>query len=45
MCVVFGGIAGLRYTAVWNGAALQSKDVQTAIQATLQKKKPTFEKL
>ena len=36
---------GLRYTAVWNGAALQSNDVPAAMQAGLAKRKPTFEKL
>ncbi|KAI9786363.1 MAG: hypothetical protein M1816_008024 [Peltula sp. TS41687] len=36
---------GLRYTAVWNGAALQATDVQTAMRATMQRRRPTFEKL
>jgi len=36
---------GLRYTSVWNGAALQTQDVVAAIKANTSKKKPTFEKL
>lgn len=36
---------GLRYTGVWNSAALQSKDVPAALLSGLQKRKPTFEKL
>nr|KMM68394.1 enoyl-CoA hydratase/isomerase family protein [Coccidioides posadasii RMSCC 3488] len=36
---------GLRYTGVWNSAALQSADVPTALLSGLQKRKPTFEKL
>ncbi|KAL2867326.1 enoyl-CoA hydratase/isomerase family protein [Aspergillus lucknowensis] len=36
---------GLRYTAVWNSAALQTKDVQAALLSGIQKRKPTFEKL
>ncbi|KAL1971436.1 hypothetical protein VTN31DRAFT_2368 [Thermomyces dupontii] len=36
---------GLRYTRVWSSAAVQSKDVETAIISGLQKRKPTFEKL
>jgi delta(3,5)-delta(2,4)-dienoyl-CoA isomerase len=36
---------GLKYTAVWNGAALQTTDVQNAIAAGLKKQKPKFEKL
>ncbi|KAL1993900.1 hypothetical protein VTN49DRAFT_2569 [Thermomyces lanuginosus] len=36
---------GLRYTRVWSSAAVQSKDVETAILSGLQKRKPTFEKL
>ncbi|CAL5867943.1 uncharacterized protein PFLUO_LOCUS2166 [Penicillium psychrofluorescens] len=36
---------GLRYTAVWNSAALQSKDVSAAMLSGLQKRTPTFEKL
>ncbi|KAJ5730463.1 Delta(3-5)-Delta(2-4)-dienoyl-CoA isomerase [Penicillium malachiteum] len=36
---------GLRYTGVWNGAALQTKDVASALLSGIQKRKPTFEKL
>ena len=36
---------GLRYTGVWNSAALQTSDVANAIGATIAKRKPTFEKL
>ena len=36
---------GLRYTAVWNSAALQTSDVARAMQAGMKKRKPTFEKL
>ncbi|PYI18968.1 enoyl-CoA hydratase/isomerase family protein [Aspergillus violaceofuscus CBS 115571] len=36
---------GLRYTAVWNSAALQTKDVEAALLSGIQKRKPTFEKL
>ena len=36
---------GLRYTAIWNSAALQSKDIPTAMRAGMAKRKPTFEKL
>jgi delta(3,5)-delta(2,4)-dienoyl-CoA isomerase len=35
----------LRYTAIWNSAALQSDDFSSAISAAMSKKKPTFEKL
>lgn len=35
----------LRYTQVWNSAALQSEDVATALMASMQKKKATFSKL
>lgn len=38
-------LLGLRYTGVWNGAALQSDDVATALLSGIQKRKPTFEKL
>lgn len=38
-------LPGLRYTGVWNGAALQSNDVITALMSGIQKRKPTFEKL
>ncbi|KAL4809895.1 ClpP/crotonase-like domain-containing protein [Aspergillus unguis] len=36
---------GLRYTAVWNSAALQTNDVSSALLSGIQKRKPTFEKL
>ncbi|KAL2855364.1 ClpP/crotonase-like domain-containing protein [Aspergillus pseudoustus] len=36
---------GLRYTAVWNSAALQTKDVSDALMSGIQKRKPTFAKL
>ncbi|KAI9763682.1 MAG: hypothetical protein M1840_009155 [Geoglossum simile] len=36
---------GLRYTSIWNGAALQSMDVSAAMLSGLRKRTPTFEKL
>ncbi|EAW09976.1 enoyl-CoA hydratase/isomerase family protein [Aspergillus clavatus NRRL 1] len=36
---------GLRYTAVWNSAALQTKDISAALLSGLKKRTPTFEKL
>jgi delta(3,5)-delta(2,4)-dienoyl-CoA isomerase len=36
---------GLRYTSVWNSAALQTQDVSAALLSGLQKRAPTFEKL
>lgn len=36
---------GLRYTAIWNSAALQTNDVSAALMSGLQKRNPTFEKL
>lgn len=36
---------GLRYTAVWNSGAIQTKDVQSALMSGLEKRVPTFEKL
>ncbi|KAF9889328.1 hypothetical protein FE257_007438 [Aspergillus nanangensis] len=36
---------GLRYTAVWNSAALQTQDVASALLSGIQKRTPTFEKL
>lgn len=36
---------GLRYTAIWNSAMLQSDDVSAALLSGIQKRKPTFEKL
>lgn len=38
-------LLGLRYTGVWNGAALQSDDVATALLSGMHKRKPAFEKL
>lgn len=35
----------LNYTAAWNAAMLQSSDVERAMGAGLQRRKPTFEKL
>jgi len=35
----------LRYTGVWNSAALQTSDVQRAMLSGIQKTKPRFEKL
>jgi delta(3,5)-delta(2,4)-dienoyl-CoA isomerase len=36
---------GLRYTSVWNSAALQTQDVSAALLSGLKKRTPTFEKL
>jgi len=36
---------GLRYTAVWNAAMLQTQDVKDAMLSGLKKTKPTFSKL
>lgn len=36
---------GLRYTSVWNSAALQTNDLSAALMSGLQKRTPTFEKL
>ncbi|KAH8694231.1 enoyl-CoA hydratase/isomerase family protein [Talaromyces proteolyticus] len=36
---------GLRYTGVWNSAALQTNDITAAILSGLEKRVPTFEKL
>ncbi|KAF2276768.1 ClpP/crotonase [Westerdykella ornata] len=36
---------GLSYTAVWNAAMVQTKDVKDAMLSGLQRRKPTFEKL
>jgi delta(3,5)-delta(2,4)-dienoyl-CoA isomerase len=38
-------VADLRYTGVWNAAALQTNDVAAALMSGLKKTKPTFEKL
>ena len=35
----------LRYTGVWNSAAIQTSDVERAMLSGLQKTKPRFEKL
>lgn len=37
--------AGLRYTGVWNSAAVQANDVSAAVLSGLEKRVPTFEKL
>ncbi|KAF2099349.1 ClpP/crotonase [Rhizodiscina lignyota] len=36
---------GLRYTAIWNGAMVQTQDVKDAVLSGLQRRKPTFSKL
>lgn len=36
---------GLRYTSVWNSAALQTQDLSAALLSGIQKRVPTFEKL
>lgn len=36
---------GLRYTSVWNSAALQSDDVKAAMTAGMKRQKPNFSKL
>ncbi|KAJ1813742.1 hypothetical protein LPJ56_003743, partial [Coemansia sp. RSA 2599] len=36
---------GLEYTAIWNSLAHSSKDMSTAIMASLRKQKPQFPKL
>ena len=36
---------GLKYTAVWNAAAIQTDDMPTAMRAAFQKKTPKFSKL
>ncbi|KAJ5797431.1 Delta(3-5)-Delta(2-4)-dienoyl-CoA isomerase [Penicillium pulvis] len=36
---------GLRYTGVWNAAAIQTQDVSKALLSGIQKRTPTFEKL
>lgn len=36
---------GLNYVKIWNAGALQTKDVQDAMLAGLQKRKATFSKL
>jgi delta(3,5)-delta(2,4)-dienoyl-CoA isomerase len=37
--------SSLRYTGVWNSAAIQTDDVEKAMLSGLRKTKPTFEKL
>jgi len=37
--------SGLRYTAAWNSGALQTADVPAAVQASLTRSNPRFEKL
>lgn len=44
-CLVTHFRLGLRYTTVWNSAALQTKDVSSALLSGIQKRTPTFEKL
>jgi Delta3,5-Delta2,4-dienoyl-CoA isomerase len=36
---------GLNYTAIWNAAMIQTRDVKDAMLSGLQRRKPTFEKL
>ncbi|KAF2193725.1 ClpP/crotonase [Zopfia rhizophila CBS 207.26] len=36
---------GLKYTAIWNAAMVQTRDVKDAMLSGLQKRKPTFAKL
>jgi delta(3,5)-delta(2,4)-dienoyl-CoA isomerase len=36
---------GLRYTAVWNAAMLQTQDMKDAMMSGLKKTRPTFSKL
>ncbi|KAG5287231.1 enoyl-CoA hydratase/isomerase [Histoplasma ohiense] len=36
---------GLRYTGVWNSAALQTTDIQRALLSGIERRRPTFEKL
>jgi len=38
-------VDSLRYTGVWNSAAVQTSDVERAMLSGIQKRKPTFEKL
>ena len=44
-CLLMLNSLGLRYTGVWNSAALQSVDVASAMQAGLTKQAPKFSKL
>lgn len=37
--------SSLRYTGVWNSAAIQTSDVERAMLSGLKKTRPTFEKL
>jgi len=43
-CELTGGL-GLRYTAIWNSANLQTDDVKAALLSSMKKTKPTFAKL
>ena len=36
---------GMRYTQVWNAAYVQSEDVKRAVLSSIERRKPTFEKL
>lgn len=36
---------GLKYTAIWNAAMLQSEDVKKAMMSGVKRTRPTFEKL
>ena len=36
---------GMRYTQVWNAAYVQSDDVKRAVLSSIERRKPTFEKL
>lgn len=38
-------VTDLKYTAVWNGAAVQTSDMANALLSGIQKTKPRFEKL
>lgn len=39
------GLLGLRYTAIWNSANLQTDDIKAALFSSMKKTKPTFAKL
>jgi delta(3,5)-delta(2,4)-dienoyl-CoA isomerase len=41
----FANPLDLRYTAVWNGAMLQTEDTKAALLSGIQKTKPKFSKL
>lgn len=38
-------MTGLRYTAIWNSAMLQTEDVKSALLSGINKTKPRFAKL